>query len=78
MKKTLQKDSKYNEYDIDGHGFVNDEQVYYNVGQNSDSENTAVIGGLVDNTTYFVIASTTNTLSYQKATVTVEMKQLYH
>ena len=39
-----------------GHGFVNDEQVYYNVGLNSDNEDTAVIGGLVKNTTYFVIA----------------------
>ena len=67
MKKTLQKDSKYNEYDIDGHGFVNDEQVYYNVGQNSDSENTAVIGGLVDNTTYFVIATATNTFKLSES-----------
>jgi len=49
------------------HGFVNDEQVYYNVGQNSDSENTAVIGGLVNNTTYFVIASATNTFKLSES-----------
>jgi len=50
-----------------GHGFVNDEQVYYNVGVNSDDENTVVIGGLVNNTTYFVIATTTNTFKLSES-----------
>ena len=50
-----------------GHGFVNDEQVYYNVGVNSDDENAAVIGGLVDNTTYFVIATATNTFKLSES-----------
>ena len=50
-----------------GHGFVNDEQVYYNVGQNSDDEQAAVIGGLVNNTTYFVIATATNTFKLSES-----------
>jgi len=50
-----------------GHGFVNDEQVYYDVGQNSDKEDTAVIGGLVNNTTYFVIATATNTFKLSES-----------
>ncbi len=50
-----------------GHGFVNDEQVYYNVGLNSDNEDTSVIGGLVKNTTYFVIAATTNTFKLSES-----------
>ena len=50
-----------------GHGFVNDEQVYYNVGQNSDDEKAAVIGGLVNNTTYFVIATATNTFKLSES-----------
>ena len=50
-----------------GHGFVNDEQVYYDVGQNSDNEDTAVIGGLVKNTTYFVIATATNTFKLSES-----------
>ena len=50
-----------------GHGFVNDEQVYYNVGQNSDDEQAAVIGGLVNDTTYFVITSTTNTFKLSES-----------
>jgi len=50
-----------------GHGFVNDEQVYYDVGQNSDKEDTAVIGGLVSNTTYFVIATATNTFKLSES-----------
>ena len=50
-----------------GHGFVNDEQVYYDVGQNSDSEDTAVIGGLVKNTTYFVIETATNTFKLSES-----------
>jgi len=50
-----------------GHGFVNDEQVYYSVGQNSDNEDAAVIGGLVKNTTYFVIATATNTFKLSES-----------
>jgi len=50
-----------------GHGFVNDEQVYYDVGQNSDSEDTAVIGGLVKNTSYFVIETATNTFKLSES-----------
>ena len=50
-----------------GHGFVNDEQVYYGVGQNSDDENAAVIGGLVNNTTYFVIETATNTFKLSES-----------
>jgi hypothetical protein len=50
-----------------GHGFVNDEQVYYNVGDNSDGDASAIIGGLVDNTTYFVIATATNTFKLSES-----------
>ena len=50
-----------------GHGFVNDEQVYYNVGQKVDNEDTAVIGGLVNDTTYFVIATATNTFKLSES-----------
>jgi len=50
-----------------GHGFVNDEQVYYNVGVNSDDEKAAVIGGLVNSTTYFVIATATNTFKLSES-----------
>jgi len=50
-----------------GHGFVNDEQVYYSVGLNSDDEDAAVIGGLVNNTTYYVIATATNTFKLSES-----------
>jgi len=50
-----------------GHGFVNDEQVYYDVGLNSDNEEASVIGGLVNNTTYFVIATATNTFKLSES-----------
>jgi len=50
-----------------GHGFVNDEQVYYRVGLNSDDEDAAVIGGLVNNTTYYVIATATNTFKLSES-----------
>jgi len=50
-----------------GHGFVNDEQVCYNVGVNSDGDKSAVIGGLVDNTIYFVIATATNTFKLSES-----------
>jgi len=50
-----------------GHGFVNDEQVYYRVGVNSDNENAAVIGGLVNNKIYYVIATATNTFKLSES-----------
>jgi len=50
-----------------GHGFVNDEQVYYYVGRNSDNEDATIIGGLVNNTTYFVIATATNTFKLSES-----------
>ena len=50
-----------------GHGFVDDEQVYYYVGRNSDNENAVVIGGLVNNTTYFVHSTATNTFKLSES-----------
>lgn len=50
-----------------GHGFVNDEQVYYGAGQNSDGEDAAVIGGLINNTKYFVIETATNTFKLSES-----------
>ena len=52
---------------ISSHGFVNDEQVYYNVGVNSDDEVAAVIGGLVNNATYFVHSTATNTFKLSES-----------
>ena len=52
---------------INGHGFVNDEQVSYNVGLNSSSATSAVIGGLVNNTTYYVISTATNTFKLSES-----------
>lgn len=48
------------------HGFVNDEQVSYNVG-GADGEQPAVIGGLVNNTTYFIHSATTNTFKLSES-----------
>jgi len=50
-----------------GHGFVDDEQIYYNVGLNSDDENAAVIGGLVNNATYFIHSAATNTFKLSES-----------
>jgi len=50
-----------------GHGFVNDEQVYYHVNTNSDGAEAAVIGGLVNNTTYYVISTATNTFKLSES-----------
>ena len=50
-----------------GHGFVDDEQIYYNVGLNSDNENAAVIGGLVNNATYFIHSAATNTFKLSES-----------
>ena len=52
---------------ITNHGFVDNEQVSYNVGLNSDNENTEVIGGLVNNTTYFVHSAATNTFKLSES-----------
>jgi len=50
-----------------GHGFVNDEKVSYYVGTNSDDVEMAVIGGLVNNTSYYVISATTNTFKLSES-----------
>ena len=50
-----------------GHGFVDDEQVHYSVGLNSDDETAAVIGGLVNNTSYFVHSAATNTFKLSES-----------
>jgi len=50
-----------------GHGFVDDEQVYYSVGLNSDDENAAVIGGLKNESSYFVHSATTNTFKLSES-----------
>jgi len=52
---------------LNGHGFVNDEQISYNVGLNSSNVSSAVIGGLVDKAFYFVISSTTNTFKLSES-----------
>jgi hypothetical protein len=50
-----------------GHGFVNDEEVSYDVGVNSDDETAAVIGGLVNNKTYYIISTATNTFKLSES-----------
>ena len=52
---------------INGHGFVNDEAVSYNVAVNSDDSPAAVIGGLIDRYTYFVHSATTNTFKLSES-----------
>ena len=52
---------------INGHGFVDDEQVSYDVGVNSDDDVAAVIGGLVNNAVYFVHTATTNTFKLSES-----------
>ena len=49
-----------------GHGFVDDEQVYYDAGRTDDSDNTA-IGGLVSGRTYHVFGKTTNTFKLSES-----------
>ena len=49
-----------------GHGFVDDEQVYYDAGMTGDNSNT-VIGGLVSGTTYYVFGKTTNTFKLSES-----------
>ena len=50
-----------------GHGFVDDEQVYYYVGLNSDDEEAAVIGGLKNQTAYFIHSAATNTFKLSES-----------
>ena len=50
-----------------GHGFVNDEKVSYYVGRNSDDVEMAVIGGLVNSTSYYIISATTNTFKLSES-----------
>ena len=49
-----------------GHGFIDDEQVYYFAGETGGSANTA-IGGLVNNTSYYVFGKTTNTFKLSES-----------
>ena len=50
-----------------GHGFVDDEQVYYSVGLNSDDETAAIIGGLKDQSSYFIHSAATNTFKLSES-----------
>ena len=52
---------------INGHGFVNGEEVKYSAGVNSDGDEAAVIGGLIDRVTYFVMSATTNTFKLSES-----------
>ena len=52
---------------ISGHGYVNDEEVHYGVGVNSDGDAAAVIGGLVNDTTYSVHSTATNTFKLSES-----------
>jgi len=52
---------------INGHGFVDDERVSYNVGVNSDDDAAVVIGGLVNDTKYFIHSATTNTFKLSES-----------
>ena len=49
-----------------GHGFVNDELVSYDAGVTGTDNNT-VIGGLVDNKSYYVFGKTTNTFKLSES-----------
>jgi hypothetical protein len=50
-----------------GHGFVTDEQVYYDIGVKDNGDNAVVIGGLVNNTTYFIHSITINTFKLSES-----------
>ena len=52
---------------IANHGFVDDEQVYYDVGVNSDKNPSAAIGGLVDGATYYIHSAATNTFKLSES-----------
>jgi len=49
------------------HGFVTDEQVNYNAGVKDNGDNAVVIGGLVNNTTYFIHSITINTFKLSES-----------
>ena len=49
------------------HGFVTDEQVYYDIGVKDNGDNAVVIGGLVNNTTYFIHSITINTFKLSES-----------
>ena len=49
------------------HGFVTDEQVYYDIGVKDNGDNAVVIGGLVNNTTYFIHSTTINTFKLSES-----------
>ena len=48
------------------HGFVDDEQIHYDAGVTGTDNNTA-IGGLVNNTSYYVFGKTTNTFKLSES-----------
>ena len=52
---------------ISSHGFVNDEKVQYNVGENSSGDAAAVIGGLVNQGIYFIHSAATNTFKLSES-----------
>ena len=49
------------------HGFVTDEQVNYNAGVKDNGDNAVVIGGLVNNTIYFIHSITVNTFKLSES-----------
>jgi len=49
------------------HGFVTDEQVYYDIGVKDNGDNAVVIGGLVNNTIYFIHSITVNTFKLSES-----------
>ena len=49
-----------------GHGFVDDEMVYYDAGITDDKNNTA-IGGLSNGKSYYVFGKTTNTFKLSES-----------
>ena len=50
-----------------GGGFVDDEQICYDVGVNSSEEMAAVIGGLISGKVYYVHSATTNTFKLSES-----------
>ena len=52
---------------IANHGFVDDEQVYYDVRLNSDNNPSAAIGGLINGTTYYIHSAATNTFKLSES-----------
>ena len=50
-----------------GHGFVDDEMVFYRAGKDGDDKDKTAIGGLVNNTIYYVFGKTTNTFKLSES-----------